>query len=140
MKPLRNALSRLATASIDPTYLFFILTDLVWGASVVWGQGFHENVPDYSLINSDPIGWLMIALGVIGLINFFYCKRLVIGVHTMFNMAFYSFITLIQFRLHDGAFARNGVIVLLAMWVMYRLQSDWQRARLLSSPSFRELS
>lgn len=127
MKALRNALHRLATASIDPVYLFFILTDLVWGASVIWGAGFHENIADYNLINSDPVGWLMIVLGVVGFINFFYCKRLVIAIHTMFNMAFYSFITLIQLRLHDGAFARNSVVVVLAMWVMYRLQADWQK-------------
>lgn len=127
MKALRNALHRLATASIDPTYLFFILTDFVWGSTVVWGSGFHENVADYNLINSDLIGWLMITLGVVGTINFFCCKRLIIAIHTMFNMAFYSFITLVQFRLHDGAYARNGVIVALAMWVMYRLQADWQK-------------
>lgn len=134
-KALLYGWNSLTTASVAPTYLFFILTDLIWGIMVLINLDFHPDIPSYDLINTTICGWVMVVFGIIGLINFFVCKRWVIIIHSMFNMAFYAFITLVQIHLRDGAFARNGVVMLLAMWVMLRLQTEYAQELLKNNSS-----
>lgn len=112
-------------ASVDPSYLFFAITDLSWGLGVLFGTGFHSERAAFYLINTQWFGWILAAIGFLGILNFFYRHFWYAAGHSWFNVFFYIFVATVLWQQGDtSAACRNATCGLLAAWVTWRLQSD----------------
>lgn len=118
----------LKTAPYFVPYLFFALTDLMWGANVLLGSPYQPHIPAFAIINTSAFGLLLLVLGVWGTINFFLRHKCVVSFHSWFNTMFYLYITAIFIMVGDSAWARNCVSGVLAGWVVWRNQNRPTRA------------
>jgi hypothetical protein len=115
--------------SIYPLYIFMILKMFVWGFTIsILRQKFHADYEYLNFINTAAFGWIMMATSSIAAYFLLYPKHnpknfwRVGLMFALFSLFFMSFITLAYLtnRPIDGAWARNGLEVIVILWIILR--------------------
>lgn len=128
-KQLKHIGATFKYATVEPVYLFFVLTDLVWGLGVLFGGGYQPLNPEFAILNTYVFGLLLTGLGIGGMIVSVFENFMFRATHSWFNIMFFSFISVIFWEQGDScSAARNTMSVFLAVWVTWRIQFTHARA------------